>query len=240
MRTESKEKYIINIPFEYYNEDGFLKPQGYQNITDIIGDMHLKETDQQIGSLIAGKYTWVILSLTAEVKKPINNLKPVYGKTWYSERRGPYFRREYQVEDELGNVLFVAASYSVLIDVEKRTVYRQKELPFTIFQETNNYLLEANPTFKANILNNNLISGVVYNSDIDGIGHVNNLKYTEYVYNSFNSEKIKLLKAPFSIKLYFHKEMLKEEQYSVKTDKINTYQVCNETKNEISFSFIII
>lgn len=238
MIVENKNKYKISIPFQYFNENQYLKPQGYQNIINILSEVHLSDTDQQIGALIEGKYSWVILSLTVEIKVPINKLKPVYGKTWYSGKRGPYFRREYQIEDEDDNVLFVGASYTILMNMENRTIYRKPTLPFKTFNMTSLLLLDAKTNFKIDRPNNLILQGVVLNSDIDGLGHVNNLKYTEFIYNSFNNLQIKALKQPFKIALYFQKELIKNEKYLIYSNENEVFQIYNKTKDQNSFTFV--
>ncbi len=236
---ESKQTYKLFTPFEYFNEHSNFKPQGYQAIINMLTDRHLVGTDQGLGELINNRYAWVIVSLTLDILKPIKKTTQVKAKTWYSGRRGPFFRREYQITDQDDEPLFVGASYTILMDMHSRTIFRQKEIPFDIFEETNIHLVEAIANIKINESLTDHFDFKVKRSDIDGLGHVNNLRYTEYIYNCFSGQEVKRLNEPQIFSFYFHHEMTLDDAFSVGTNNQGVFQINNKSKNQTAFSFVV-
>ncbi|NLN50496.1 MAG: hypothetical protein GX149_02610 [Acholeplasmataceae bacterium] len=240
MKSEMRKKYILEPPFEHFNENLELKPYGYQALFNILADKHLSSTDQGVGVVLANKYAWVLVSMSLVIEKPLTESQQLIGSTWYSGRRGPFFRREYNVVDKNNQTICKGASYSVLLDLENRSIYKQRQLPFEILTEELTHLVEANPTFKQNLEFVDIKEGQIENSHLDGLGHVNNLRYSEFVYDCFSESQIKELKNLKRIELYFHKEMQKSDRFVVKkglNEKTNTYQIFNLTKKERAFTF---
>lgn len=243
MQNEKDRLYSLEPLFEHFNEHHELKPMGYQHIINILANDHLKNTDQGVGVLLGGKFAWVIVSLTYEIIKPIKELKNLFGKTWYAGRRGPFYRREYLVLDENGDVLVKAGSYSILMDLSNRSIYRNKELPFQLLVENNEYLLECEPRLKE-VFDFDEVSKErrVYSSYLDPIGHVNNLRYPEVVYDFFNEEEIKKLGKIKRIEQYFQKELQKDETFVVKKvnlEKRAVFEVFNTETNEKAFTLVL-
>ncbi len=239
---EKKEIYVIEPLFEHFNENHQLKPFGYQHIMNVLANDHLKNTNQPVGALLQGRYVWVLVSMTFEVVKEIKDIKEFYGKTWYAGRKGPYYRREYFIGDENGETYLKGASYSVLLDMTDRSVYRQKELPFKAFMETQEYLVDCEPRFKQDVeLKTVTEERSVLNSFIDPVGHVNNLRYTEFIYDAWTNYEVENINKIKRFELYFENELRKNDKFEVRKGEEGgkvVYTIYNNTLDKKAFSLV--
>ena len=232
--------YKFDIDINYFNKHNNLKLDAYPSLLSAVAYDHLKGTDQGVGVVILDKYAWVLVSMKIEVVKPLDNLT-VEGNTWFAGNRGPFYRREYLILNE-GEPFIKAASYSVLLNMDTRTIYREKELPFERLKEEKIHLVELLPSFKEEVQYKEVYQSFVTNSMIDVFDHVNNIKYSELAYNALSLDEIKNLSNLKEIELYFAKEMLINHKFSVKKAKtVNKIyiQVYNNTTNTIAFTMVL-
>lgn len=242
MKDEKTKIYNIEPLFEHFNENHQLKPYGYQYLINSLANEHLKDTNQGVGTLLLGKYAWVLVSMSFEVLNEIKDKKKYYGKTWFSGRRGPYYRREFIFTDNNSNVYLKGASYSILMDLTDRSVYRQKQLPFKSFPEIKDYLIKFEPRLKETYdMPNNKLPRKVLNSYLDPIGHVNNLRYTEFVYDEFSNILLKNLNNIRRYDLYFQNELKLNDEFIVSENRENNkiiYEIYNTIINKKAFSLV--
>lgn len=241
MFKESEENYEIVPLFEHFNENSILKPYGYQYLFNCLATKHLKDTDQGIGVIIQEKYAWVVVSMAFEIIKPIKEDAPLKGTTWYAGSRGPFYRREYLIKDEL-DVVVKGSTYSVLLDLENRSIYRKRTLPFEELPITEKHLLDLKTRLNIDVELDKHQKRVVYNSHLDLFGHVNNMRYTEYVYDSLNKEEINNLEKVYKVEMFFHKELQKNDEFVIKKANQNNklfFQIDNVVTNQKAFSLIL-
>ena len=120
--------YNILLNESEYDKYG-LKLYNYLKIVTKLSYEHLKQTDQGIHVIIKDKYAWAVIAMKLHILKPLKQLANLTGKTWYAGKRGPFYRREYEIFLN-GKQMMVGGSYSVLLNVIDRSVYRKRELPF--------------------------------------------------------------------------------------------------------------
>src|SRR5690554_2446518 len=242
MKNEKEKVYIIEPLFEHFNENHQLKPYGYQHLINSLANEHLKDTNQGVGTLLLGKYAWVLVSMSFEVLKEIKDVGKYFGKTWFSGRRGPYYRREFIFTDSDNNIHLKGASHSILMDLTDRSVYRQKQLPFKSFPENKEYLIKSEPRLKETYsLKNDKPSRKVLNSHLDPIGHVNNLRYTEFVYDEFSHTLINEINNIKRYDLYFQNELKINDEFVVVENAENNkiiYEIFNTKTNKKAFSLV--
>ncbi len=232
--------YKFDIDINYFNNNNNLKLSAYPSFLSMISYEHLKNTDQGVGVIIQNKYAWVLVSMKIEIKNNLIN-STLEGKTWYCGNRGPFYRREYILLNN--NQPFIkASSYSVLLNIETRTVYREKELPFEKLKEHPEKLVKISPNFREEIIYKPIYEDVVKNSMIDVFNHVNNIKYSEICYDALNEQEINSLNNLQEIELYFAKEMKINDKFRVSKSKILNkiyLQVYNKTNNTIAFTMVL-
>jgi len=139
----------------------------------------------------------------------------MYANTWYSQRRGPFFRRELVFKNENGEVMFHGSTFSVLLDVEKRTIHRKKELPFLLGEPIEDFTIEAGPAFKTNLEFCKVDEREVLNSHIDCLGHVNNCRYGEFAYDAFNDKERQNLAKLKRMDINFTSELRNKDTFSI-------------------------
>ncbi len=213
--NETEYNYPITIEFSHFDPQGYLTPKGYQHIANSIADKHLIRHGLSFETLIQKGISWVLLSLSIEIQHPIQErAQTLFGKTWFSGRKGIYFRREISVHREDGTMVFCCALYSTLLDLNTRTIYRKRTLPFELMEPTEKILLPATPSFKEK---QSFVKGeqqTVKRSYLDMLGHVNNERYGDFCFDAL-SESEADLKTLHRMELYFVSELNLQDSFSV-------------------------
>ena len=245
MTLETNFVYKLETQFEDFNENLLLKPYGYQQLCAQLGDIHLSKIDLNVDTTMKSKLSWVLTSLSIEIIKPVKGNIELKGRTWHSDRKGPFFRREYVFSDKDDKVLFNAASFSVLLDMDKRNIYRKKELPFYIADPIKEYLIDARHKSKidSDLDFTKVTERQVYNSLLDPLGHVNNCRYGEFAYDVFTDIEVDKLEELKRMDIYFKSELRKNDMFSLYKcvdDKTIVVRGENNTKGDTSFDIIFI
>lgn len=241
MLLEREYTYELETEFSDLNENNLLKPHGYQKLFVKLGDMHLNNININIDTTMKSNLAWAFISISMEIVKPLEGMVKLRGKTWHSQRRGPFFRREYLFTDEKGETVFKGCSFSVLLDVNKRTVYRKKEIPFDFAGPIEEFTIEALANRRVDLELVKVEDRKVKNSYIDYLGHVNNLRYSEFAYDVFSQDQVGNLRNLKRMEIYFKSELRKGDEFSIhKLDGNNTINIRgeNNTKGDSSFDII--
>ncbi|NLN14904.1 MAG: hypothetical protein GX185_04780 [Tissierellia bacterium] len=241
MVLETDFEYTLETELADLNEDNYLKPHGYQKLFVALGDMHLNNININVDTTMKYNLAWAFISISMEVVKPVEGIMKLKGKTWHSQRRGPFFRREYIFTDEEGQVYFKGASFSVLLDLEKRTIFREKEAPFYIYPPIEELLIDAKANRRIKKDFEEVQRRIAYNSYIDCLGHVNNCRYTEFAYDTFSQEEVRKLKDLKRMEIYFRSELRKGDEFSIlKRVEDDNIFIRGDNHNKADTSFEII
>lgn len=242
MKSEKDCVYEIISSASYLNQYNQLKPYAYQVLFEQMAEQHLIDLNLNVEATIKYGLAWALISMSVEVVKPIEKSMYLYGSTWYSQHRGPYFRRELLFKDAEGQVIFKGSTHSVLLDMEKRSVFRKKEVPFPMHEPTDIFLLDASPSFKMDTDLTPVVEKVVQASQIDCLGHVNNCRYGEFVYDAFSEEEQEKLKYLKRMDIYFLSELRAGDRFTMgKAYGGNQifFQGYNNTKDDVSFNIVM-
>ncbi len=236
--NEQNKTYDIELEFSLFGANGCLQPSGYQYIMNSVADKHLRTVDLNFEKILETGLSWVLLSMTVDVLQPIDDrLSKLVGTTWYSGRKGVFFRREINVAKEDGTPVFHCATYSTLLDMKKRSIFRGRELPFEMMEPTDKLLVDAVPTFKEKHDFEKGVSRNVQRSYIDGVGHVNNGRYGEFCFDALTDSEAATEKLR-RMEIYFVSEMRLGETFAVgkayDNEKI-ILQGYNETQEKPAF-----
>ena len=126
MNNEKDFDYELFVDVQLLNENGILKPYAYQSLFGSLADKHLTTFHLNVDTTLQYNLAWALISLSVEIEKNVDKPMKLYGKTWHSDRKGPFFRREYLFINEQGEIMFKGSSFSVLLDINTRTIYRKK------------------------------------------------------------------------------------------------------------------
>jgi len=242
MNNEKKFDYELFVDVQMLNESSILKPHAYQSLFGALADTHLTNFNLNVDTTLKHNLAWALISLSVEIEKNVEGPMKLYGKTWHSERKGPFFRREYLFRNEKGETMFKGSSFSVLLDVNNRTIYRKKELPFFIDEPIKEFTIDAFPSFKEKHVYDRVHERIAFNSFIDCLGHVNNCRYGEFAYDALNEVECADIKFLKRMDTYFLSELRKNDKFTIlKAYDVNKVLVRghNNTKNDISFDVIM-
>ena len=215
MNLEKDYIYEIETEVSDLNENNILKPYAYQKIFAKIAERHLSRLNLNVDTTLKYNLSWVLVSLSIEMVKPIEGCIKIFANTWYSKRRGPYFRREFVLKNEEGEVITKGSTFSILLDTQKRAIYTKKEIPFILSEPIEEFTIEAGPTFKTNLEFSKIEERRVYNSYIDRNGHVNNCRYGEFVYDVFTDEEREDLIKLKRMDIYFLSELRNKDTFTI-------------------------
>ncbi len=188
MNTERQHLHKVKVDFAYLDAQGYIKPHGYQHIIGKVIDEHLSLYKLDFSSCLEKKLGWVMVSLHVDIKKHVQGCENLHIRTWHSERKRLYFRREIEAYDTSGAMVFVATIYSVLMDFNTQSIYRKAELPFTLEEPYPEFTLPVAPIFKEKLTYKKICERVVLRSFIDAFGHVNNCRYGEFIFDALAPE----------------------------------------------------
>ncbi|HZJ77113.1 MAG TPA: hypothetical protein VFC70_05325, partial [Oscillospiraceae bacterium] len=126
-------------------------------------------------------------------------------------------------------------------DIDKRTIYRKKELPFVVLKPDEDFTIEASPTININSEFKEEDRRRIYNSHIDPLGHVNNVCYGKFAYDALSETECMNIHNLKRMDLYFRSELKNNDTFSIlkayQNDKI-IIRGHNNSKSENSFDII--
>jgi len=207
--------YEMDIEVADLDMNGVLKPNAYQSLFARLAEKHLIAVHLNIDKTLEFNLAWALVSMAFEIHEPVQGCIKLYATTWHSQRRGPYFRRELVFKNKNGSIMFQGSTFSVLLDVEARSVYRKKELPFHVHPPIEEFACTASPTYKGTSQMLEIERRVVRNSHIDWLGHMNNCKYGEFAHDLLTNNECTLLRRLSKMEIYFISELRNNDIFSL-------------------------
>ena len=242
MESEKDRTYQLEATISFFNQYECLKPYAYQTLFEQMAEKHLSDLKLNVDATMRYGLAWALVSMSIEIIKPITPGTILYGSTWYSQHKGPYFRRELLFKEKSGDIVFQGSTHSVLLDMEKRSVFRKREAPFQMHEPTELFLVETSPNFKSDRILQPVEERIAYPSYIDCVGHVNNCRYGEFAYDTFTSEEQKRLKVLKRMDLYFLSELRCGDRFTMEKSNEGSQMFLrgfNQTKDDVSFNIVM-
>ncbi|MCR5713587.1 MAG: hypothetical protein K6F98_01470 [Bacteroidales bacterium] len=110
--------------------------------------------------------------------------QPVRLETWHRGLSGPYFLRDYRITDTAGRPLVAATAASVIIDIASRSLRRIDRIEgVDTTPQGTEQLLERQAgkiVLPSDIPGERVLSHRVDETDLDFVGHTNNLNYLRW------------------------------------------------------------
>jgi medium-chain acyl-[acyl-carrier-protein] hydrolase len=239
--TEASCIHQLDVEVFYLNENGIMKPSAYQALFAQLAERHLDIFHAGARETMKYGLAWALISMSIEIKQPINSCMKLFAHTWYSQKRGPYFRRELVFCNEDGHIMFQGSTFSVLLEVATRKVFRKKDTPFKLTEPSGVFCMEADHHFRENVELTPCTTRDIYSSDIDLLGHVNNRRYGDFAYDALTEEEKLRLKNMRRMELYFISEMRREDNFTIfkraEEDRI-LLRGHNNKKEDTSFDIV--
>jgi len=240
MNDEKNYTYTCKPEVCELNENNVLKPYAYPLLIAKIIEEHLINKKWDFGTTSKYGLAWALTSMSIQINEPIKGTPTLTAKTWASSQKGPFYQRDFEFYQD-NKVIFCGTSFSILLDLENRSIYRKKELPFGEVTLCEEHTIEAKHTYKPTAEFQTITEKQVQPSYIDALGHVNNYRYTEFAYDVLTDDEIQNLENLNRIDIYFVSELSKKDTFEIKKayqDNQIILQGYNKTKDKISFHVI--
>ncbi len=172
---------------------------------------------------------WVLSRLAVKIHKRPVWKQNIISKTWTCGVEGLFARREFQVEDESGEVLITAVSHWLMLDLATRLMVRTgnyKELFSMQREKALDYIPVKIKPVKPDIVSG--FSEVLF-SDIDLNRHMNNVRYLQRIIDSYDYGVIEKYKIT-AFDINFLNEALIGDQLAV---------VCQEADEQEQYAAVV-
>lgn len=215
--NERNIKHQIHIDISMYNTSGAFTPSAYQRMIMSMIEEHLDELDLGEKTLMEKHgISWVLLSTSIELKRRIHPTDRITGITWHAGGRVPSFRRDLLFADETGETVAVGATVSTLFENESRRICLNKEKLSVVDLEAGAPILEGlERRMKMSSEAQMIERRRVRPSMTDGVGHVNNTKYGDFVYDAMTDEERGKLLDIRRIDVWFNYELREGDEFEI-------------------------
>lgn len=184
INMELEKTYTFRVDTGTLNENKALTLSALQRIIVTVSEEHLENIGLDVPHLMR-EYgvSWILLSLTAEIRDKIRAGEKLLVRTWHTNKKGVYYRRDIEICHEDGTVAAVAASFSSVFDMESRRLCtNEKVLELVEELGEGKELFDASPRIRIKPEElSSVMSQKVMPSWIDSLGHVNNFRYGDLI-----------------------------------------------------------
>jgi len=215
--NEKEIKHNILIDISMYNTRGEFVPSAYQRmimamIEEHLDILHIGEKDLMEKHGIS----WVLLSTSIELKRQLAPTDKLIGITWHAGSRIPSFRRDFTFNDEEGNVVATGATISTLFDNSTRKLcFDRSKLSVVDLEPQAPILDHVERKMKPPAVLELVETRKVRPSMTDGVGHVNNTKYADFVYDAMSGSEMEKLGHIKRIDTWFNHELRVDETFDI-------------------------
>ncbi len=215
--NEKDIKHNILIDISMYNTRGEFVPSAYQRMIMAMIEEHLDIL--QIGEKeLMEKHgiSWVLLSTSIELKRQLRPYDKLFGATWHAGGRIPSYRRDFTFTDENGEIVADGATISTLFDnVTRKLCLDRSKLAVVDLDAQPPVLDKIERKMKISSDSELIEVRKVRPSMTDGVGHVNNTKYPDFVYDAMTDEERNCLGKIKRIDIWFNYELREGDSFSI-------------------------
>ena len=188
---ELEKEYYFRVDTAAQNENHAITLSALQRAIVTASEEHLKNIGLDVPKLM-NEYgvSWILLSLVIDIRDRIRGGELLSIRTWHTNKKGVYYRRDFEIRHEDGNVAANAATFSSIFDMESRRLCtNEKVLELVDELGEGKELFEAAPRIR--IKPEELppvMSRKVMPSWIDSLGHTNNFRYGDLITDALSEE----------------------------------------------------
>ena len=189
MTEEKQMEYRALVDSSMLNSRRDIQISGLLRIIETTLEEHLLDIGMDNPKLVREEnISWAFLSLSTEVLSPIQPGEVLTGRTWFSGRRGPLFRRELEYRHADGSPAAAMSCFSGLIDLSARRIIRDRAYLERYTLPVGETLLEADSRMAIDPARfREADRRKVYPSWLDGLGHVNNARYGDMIFDTLSA-----------------------------------------------------
>lgn len=188
-------KYQLRVSDFDHNDD--LKPSAILDMFQTVASEHASELNIGYDELLANDNAWVLLRMRYDVLKRIGfGVQNVIVKTWPHVAGRVDYDRDFCIETEDGEPLVVASSKWCVINVKTRRItVGGVSYPDGEYCPTKNYPDGLKKLADFNVDGALLYNGYAGHSCLDHNGHVNNVKYSDFILDALKLENDEAIKS---------------------------------------------
>lgn len=206
----------IHIDISMYNAAGHLVPSAYQRMVINMIEEHLDAIEMGEKAFMEKHgLSWILLYMALEIKRRIIPSMKLTARTWHSQTIPPYFRRDFEILDENGEQVCVGATLSALFFTADRRLCMDRAKIALADIGSGECLLDINRRFICKQSFELVEERKVRPSMIDGVGHVNNTHYGEFVYDAMTDEERGRLDSLERLDVWFTSELTEGARFLV-------------------------
>ena len=217
MKGEQDYRYPVEIGISMMNENEALTPGAYQQLAMQVIEQHLFNIEMDEQRLIElYNVAWVLLSMSFELRRPIRPRERLCARTWNSGGSRLLFRRELVFYAEHDEIVLTGATFSTLLDLGQRRVCTDPEMLRRFALPAGEQLMQASDRLRLKTPELDPVETLtVRPSWIDGVGHVNNCRYGEFLYDALTDAQRAQMANLKRLELYFVNESKRGEQLAL-------------------------
>lgn len=221
---ELEKTYTFRVDTESTDENKALTLSALQRIIVSVSEEHLENIGLDVPKLMR-EYgvSWILLSLSAEITDPFRPGERLSVRTWHTNKKGLYFRRDIEIRHEDGSPAAFAATFSSIFDMESRRLCSNEKVLAAVNElGEGKELFEANPRIRIKpeelfpVMSQNVMP-----SWIDSLGHVNNLRYGDLITDVLSDEARAKIKNLSRYEIGFSGELRPGESVELRTREEN-------------------
>ena len=214
--NEKEMLHAMHVDVSMYNASGALVPSAYQKLVINMIEEHLDGIEMGETAFM-NKYglSWILLYMAIELKRPISPSMHLSARTWHSQTIPPYFRRDFEILDNTGDRIAVGATLSALFFTETRKLCMDREKIALADIGHGELLLDIERRFICKEQFDLVEKRRVRPSMLDGVGHVNNTRYGDFVYDAMSERERKRLGKLSRLDVWFTSELTEGSEFTV-------------------------
>lgn len=230
-------EYIYSENFSIRNSDfsyiDLIKPQSILEIAEEIAGRHAEKLNIGYETLKKRNLAWVCVRSKFEIVSNLRNGENAIVETYPSIPGKIDMDRNYIIKDLSGNIKVRGTTKWILIDFNTRRIQRVNVIDYPYNNDSTSIIPNMSKVvINEDVILNNRIDFKVLVNDLDHNGHVNNARYVEHVYNTFDLEETRIIE---SFEVEYVKELKYNElAYLLFDSNKENYKIYNEL-NELSF-----
>ena len=182
---------------------GQIKPSAVLDLFQEVAGVHAKELGIGFEELLKNNLLWVLVKVKFKILADVKEHQKVAVKTWPLPAGRVSLQREYLIEDQSGKPLVKGTSEWVTIHSEKRRIVPPKDV-YPLEEYCEDRMFEEKLVKVSDFIEEKSDCEITPAfCDLDRNGHVNNIRYADYVLNALSLENQKI----GEFQLDFHREI---------------------------------
>lgn len=225
---------LKNCDFSFQDK---IKPQAILEACEEVAGRDAEECHNGYHDLMAKNLAWVVVRTKVVINKDLENGKDAYIKTYSNTPGRIDFDRNYVISNLNNEDCIYVLSKWIIIDYTTRRIVRSSAANFPRDKISDEKVITdlKKVTFTDESLTNENHQSVKLN-DLDHNGHMNNCRYLEFIYNTFDISETRQIK---SFECEYVKELKYGENIIIKYDDEKKHYKIFNSNNELSFSCIL-